>query len=350
MKPNLIFIYPQKFTFIKTELRILQNDFKIKQIDLNWSSKLLLPINLIIQFGFLFLNVFKAKVIFISFGGYWSLLPALFGKIFNKKTYIVVHGTDCVDFPQINYGSLRLPQLKFFIKNTYNLVDLILPVSNSLVYSVNTYFAKKEMCFGYKHHFKEINTNNIVIPNGIDTVFWKRDFSVKRNTKSIITVLSKKHFILKGGDLIIELAAKFPNYDFLFAGIEKNEIRCNLDNVKFLGYVSSTELIRLYSSSQFYFQLSLFEGFGVAICEAMLCECIPIVSNVNFLPSIVDDCGFVLEKKNLNLLVNLVNIAINSDYNVLEKKARLRIVNNFSFEKRKKLLLKTLQDEIKLKI
>ena len=350
MKPNLIFIYPQKFTFIKTELRILQNDFKIKQIDLNWSSKLLLPINLIIQFGFLFLNVFKAKVIFISFGGYWSLLPALFGKIFNKKTYIVVHGTDCVDFPQINYGSLRLPQLKFFIKNTYNLVDLILPVSNSLVYSENTYFAKNKICFGYKHHFKEINTNNIVIPNGIDTLFWKRDFSVKRNTKSIITVLSKKHFILKGGDLIIELAAKFPNYDFLFVGVEKNEIRCNLDNVKFLGYVSSTELIRLYSSSQFYFQLSLFEGFGVAICEAMLCECIPIVSNVNFLPSIVDDCGFVLEKKNLNLLVNLVNIAINSDYNVLEKKARLRIVNNFSFEKRKKLLLKTLQDEIKLKI
>ena len=43
MKPNLIFIYPKKFTFIKTEVRILQNDFKIKQIDLNWSSKLLLP-------------------------------------------------------------------------------------------------------------------------------------------------------------------------------------------------------------------------------------------------------------------------------------------------------------------
>jgi glycosyltransferase involved in cell wall biosynthesis len=345
MKPNLIFIYPQKFTFIKTELRILQNDFKIKQIDLNWSSKLLLPINFFLQFIFLIVNIFNSKIILISFAGYWSFLPSLFGKIFNKKTFLVVHGTDCADFPQINYGSLRLFQMKFFIKYSYKLVDLILPVSKSLVYTENTYFEDKILKFGYSYHFKNINTNNIVIPNGIDTSFWKRNFNIKRNKKSFITVLSPGQFLLKGGDLILEAAKRFPDYDFIFAGIEQNEANCNLNNVKFLGYVSPKELIDLYSQSQFYFQLSLFEGFGVAICEAMLCECIPIVSNVNFLPSIVKESGFVIKKKNIDLLVNLINIVIKSDHTDLEKKARNRIVYNFSFENRKKLLLNILRDK-----
>ena len=56
------------------------------------------------------------------------------------------------------------------------------------------------------------------------------------------------------------------------------------------------ELKILYNESKFYFQLSNTEGFGVALCEAMLCGCVPIVSDVNFLPSIVGNSGFVLKK------------------------------------------------------
>ncbi len=344
MKQKLIFIYPKKFTFIKTEIRLLQDNFLIKHIDLNWNNRLLLPLNLFLQFIFLIINIFNSKIILISFGGYWSLLPALFGKIFNKKTYIVVHGTDCVDFPQINYGSLRLFQMRFFIKNTYKLVDFILPVSKSLLYTENTYYDTNVLKFGINHHFGNLKIKNIVIPNGIDTNFWKRNISVKRNPKSFITVLSKGQFIRKGGGLILELAKRFPEYEFVFAGIDKKDIKCDLNNVMFLGYVSPKELINLYSQTQFYFQLSLFEGFGVAICEAMLCECIPIVSNVNFLPSIVEDSGFILKNRNVDLLSNLINIVIKSDYNDLEQKARFRIVNNFSYENRKKILLNTLKE------
>ena len=68
------------------------------------------------------------------------------------------------------------------------------------------------------------------------------------------------------------------------------------------------------------------------------------VSNVNFLPSIVEDSGFILKNRNVDLLSNLINIVIKSDYNDLEQKARFRIVNNFSYENRKKILLNTLKE------
>ena len=69
------------------------------------------------------------------------------------------------------------------------------------------------------------------------------------------------------------------------------------ENVKFLGKLTPDELKKYYNKTQFYLQLSNFEGFGVAICEAMLCKCVPIVSDVNFLPEIIGDSGFVLRKR-----------------------------------------------------
>ena len=76
-------------------------------------------------------------------------------------------------------------------------------------------------------------------------------------------------------------------------------------------------------------QLSVSEGFGIALCEAMLCGCVPIVSNVGMLPSIAGKFGYVLETKNTEKLHSLVEVA-REEYNS-ERLQSLRehIVNNF---------------------
>ena len=114
-------------------------------------------------------------------------------------------------------------------------------------------------------------------------------------------------------------------------------------NVVCLGQLTPNELRIWYSKTQFYLQLSNTEGFGVSLCEAMLCECIPIVSNVNFLPQIIGKSGFVLKKRSNLLLTKIINLALNSDLEILMKKARKRIVSNFSSEIRKKRLIEELK-------
>jgi glycosyltransferase involved in cell wall biosynthesis len=99
------------------------------------------------------------------------------------------------------------------------------------------------------------------------------------------------------------------------------------------------ELNRWYSKTQFYIQISNTEGFGVAVCEAMLCECVPIVSNVNYLPTIVAETGFVLKKRSVTLLEILINKALTSDLEQLGKEARTRIIENFSVDNRASLLI-----------
>ncbi len=341
-KKKLLFIYPQLYTFVKTDLELLSDKFQIISFNQKWSSKYLLPFNLIVQFFYLLFNLVKVDTILISFGGYHSLLPALFGKIFNKKIFIIVHGTDCVSFPEINYGNLRNPIMRFFISNTYNLVDKILPVSKSLVYTKNTYYAKTPIEFGYSYHLKDITTPYKVIHNAVDHSFWFKDKKTLKDNTTFISVLSNGKEHIKGIDLLCEVTSSFPNCKFFLAGIDKIDSLKIPKNVICLGRLNPKQLREYYSKSRFYLQLSNTEGFGVSLCEAMLCECIPIVSSVNMLPEIVGDTGFILETRDSSMLSRLINDAINCNFDLLSKRARLKIKDNYFKQKRKSSLIKEL--------
>ena len=337
-KKKIIFIYPSLYTFIQTDIKLLSEDFDLIMVNQNWSRKILLPINIIFQFFFLLTNIYKVETIIISFAGYCSFLPSLLGKIFNKRVAIIVHGTDCVSFPEIEYGNLRNPILSFVTKKSLKWASIIFPVSESLVYTENNYYSSKTMKFGYNYHLSNIKTPYKVIPNGLIINDWKID-NIKKVKNTFITVMTEGQLIRKGADLIIEMALIYPNCKFYFAGINFISKETIPKNIICLGRLTPKELKSWYSKTQFYLQLSNFEGFGVAICEAMLCRCVPIVSRVNFLPNIVGDSGFVLKKRNSDMLVDLINVALNSDVIHFEQKARKRIVDNFSFENRQRLLI-----------
>jgi len=343
-KEKLIFVYPKLFTFIQTEIKLLSDDYELIHQPRNWSSKFRLPLNLINQFFFLLLNIRKVHTILVSFGGYWSLLPTLFGKTFGKKVFIVVHGTDCVSFPEINYGNLRIPLMRYFTRKSYQWASIILPVSESLVFTCNTYYAEKALEFGYSHHLTNIKTPYKVIPNGLVIEDWIRDDEVKKVKNTFITVMTQDQLERKGAFLIVDAANHLPNCKFYFAGIDKIEKLDFPENVICLGHLTPQVLKQWYSKTQFYLQLSNFEGFGVSICEAMLCNCVPIVSDVNFLPTIVGNSGFILYKRDVSLFVDLVNTALKSDLKSLEIDAKERIIENFPINKRKEILFSILKN------
>jgi glycosyltransferase involved in cell wall biosynthesis len=82
----------------------------------------------------------------------------------------------------------------------------------------------------------------------------------------------------------------------------------------------------------------MFEGMPSTICEAMLCECIPIGSNVNGIPNIIGDTGIVINNKDISETVNAIKLASKSQA-FSGKKSRERIIKNFSLQSRKTKLL-----------
>lgn len=342
---KVIFVYPEKASFINLDITILSEKFKVIENTYNWKNKVAIPFTLIKQLFFLLRNVKSSEHIITSFGGHWSLLPVLIGKIYKKPTYIILHGTDCCAFEEINYGNIRKPILRYMLKKSYKNATHLLPVSDSLIYTENTYFSKNSIIRqGYKHFFPKINTEKTVIHNAIDFERWKILPQINRKNNRFITVLSEGQFIRKGGEIIIEAAKKLPDFEFIFIGIETPaSLSVELPNVTFIPRTPPEELLKMYNEAKFYLQLSIFEGFGVAICEAMASGCIPIISNVNMLPTIIGDSGYVLKQMDPDLLINLLNEAHQENSASKAELARKQIIDNFSIKNRQEKIYHVLE-------
>lgn len=337
MKSKILYIAPTRSSFVQTDIKFLQKNFVVKYRFFNWSNKLLLPFTFLKQSFWLITTSKNCKAYLVSFGGFWSIVPSIFGKMMNIPVFIILNGTDCASLPTLNYGSLRKPLVKLSCLISYKLAYRLLPVSETLVKTVNTYY-KFDQNQGYKYFFPSIKTPFSVIPNGLDTSFWIKDQKIEKEPNSFITVFNPPQFILKGGDIIMKLALLLPNCNFYICGTSIPDTSIP-KNVKFLGKLSQKELRVKYSQAQFHFQLSIFEGFGVSLCEAMLCECIPIGSNVNEIPNIIGDAGFIVDICEINTILETVKkgLAI-SDKKKFGHIARNRIIKNYSIENRTKTL------------
>lgn len=345
MKQKLLYFHSGKSSFVIKDIEILETKYDVREFFFDTTNKKKYFLQFIKQKLFLVSKIFGAKLIVCQFAGHYSFLPILFTKLFFKKSVIIAGGTDCVSFPSISYGNFSTKLMRFTTSFSFKNCSLILPVHKTLVEYDYTYQPNDFPKQGFKYFIKDLKTNVEVIHNGYDNTKWYCD-SIKEKI-SFVTIGaglgSRFGFSLKGIDLIFEIAQKFPESIFYIVG--GSSIKTNAPpNVKLLENMPNNQIQPLLSKMQFYMQLSLSEGFPNALSEAMLCECVPIVSNVGGMPDIVSDCGFVLKHKNIDELYSLIESAINNtDISVIGKKARKRIEDNYTFEKRKNKLLSELQ-------
>lgn len=338
-KEKVVFVYPKKASFISIEKQILEEKYEVLENTYDWTKKKLVPLYMLHQLFWCLLMIPKSKSVLVSFAGYWSLFPVLIAKFLGKPSYVVVHGMDGASFREIGYGVLQMPFIKSCCEKTFLNATKILPVSESLVYTENTYFDQhKVVKQGYQHFFPQVKTNHEVIFNGIEIDKWEKITNIQKQENTFVTVLGEGQFLRKGGELIITIAKLFPQYEFYFVGMNQPSTLEKLNNVHFVGRKTPQELKEIYSCSNFYLQLSIFEGFGCALCEAMLCECIPIGANVNMIPQIIGESGYILQHQDEQEAKELFsNLQYQTD---LGQKARTQIINNFSIEHRAQKLLK----------
>lgn len=350
-KPKLIYIYPSRSSFINSDIEFLSKHFDVKTQDLQWSNPKKLLLNWTLQKLFLFRYLFSSEAIVISFAGYFSLIPVLYGCIFRKKTLLILNGTDCVSFPKYNYGSLRKPLLRFFVEKSQQYATKLLPVDTSLIRQKHTFDENvRYENQGFQAFFKSVLTPTKVIPNGFDVDFWNYSASHPKK-KDFITVVStskKSTAIFKGIDLIIEVAKKHPQKIFTIVGMSENVQQQFIatENVQFYPFVQKETLRELYQEHQFYMQLSVNEGFGCALAEAMLCGCIPIVSNAGALPNVAGEKAFLVNKRtvlNLEEVVDEVLKISEEKRKELAETSRNHIINNFTIYQREQLLLQEIK-------
>lgn len=339
MKKKIIYSYPTYVSFVRNDIALLSKHYDVKIFSFQPKKKIVTPFYFIKQFFFLLFNIKGSSILICQFAGYHSFLPNLFALITKKASLNVLGGTECVSFPSIKYGNLNRLLLGVFTKWSLKMAKHFSPVHESLVLSNYTYTDNDYPKQGYMYFCPSIKAPHTTLCYGYNpNQFYKSKEKVKN---SFITVaqLNAPNFYRKGIDLIFEMAKQFPYCSFTVVGNTPQMKYSFLPpNVNLISFVPYEELKDYYSTHEFYFQLSICEGFPSAICEAMLCECVPIGSNVAAIPEIIGDTGFVLKKRDVGELAKLITQALNSEKITLGQKARHRIIDKYPPQERDKFI------------
>lgn len=337
---NIIYIHPHYSTFVKKDISILNEVYSVTAFEFNPNRKISVLFLFIKQLFFLIKNTSGSSLIICQFAGYHSLLPVIIGKLFNVPSLLILGGTDCSKFPSINYGNFNKRILSWFTYLSLKKANHLSPVSESLIEYAYTYQPNDYPKQGYKYFYPDIKTQSTVIYNGYDPHKYFKTRKTVSNSFLTIAFVEKNRFALKGIDLILAIAPRFTNCKFTIVSKVRSEELENIpSNVQLIPPIENNSLKDLFSQHQYYFQLSISEGFPNALCEAMLCECVPIGSNVGAIPLIIGNTGYILTERDIDKLSQLIEQIIKTPDTKSGKNARERIIQKFPESTRKKELL-----------
>lgn len=346
---KVIFFKTKNSTFVLKDQAILTHNYPTKVFYINTESPARYFFALIKLIFFLLFVSWKADVFFIRFADWHTAIIAFFKKIYHKKLCVVIGGYDVAAIPQINYGLHIRKGRSRFARYAMKNATYLLPVSPNLVRYENKFVAETPVYGGISYFVPKIKGQIKVIPNGFDGIFWqKKPEIVKQNI--ILTVAQVSNditFYLKGLDMFIKCAEKFPDCQFNAVGVSGeylNSYEQNLpSNFKAIPSTTPEELLEYYSMAKVFCLFSLSEGMPNVLCEAMLCECIPVGTDVTSIPHIIGDSGFVIKNKRIEEYENGIQEALNADQNI-GKSARNRILLEFSLEQRKASIIDLLNN------
>lgn len=322
---KILFIYRSLQTFVKRDLEILQKYFDVKPIQ--WRGKR--------DISKIALDILKSDLTFSWFAQDSAAVTVFFSKLFRKKSIVIAGGGDVAYVPEINYGQFtadwhKRMLTKFALKHA----DRVLVVDPSLKKQIK--YLLQKPCHQVKY-----------LPTGYDSEYFK-PHGEKKNIVLTVGAVKKGNIKRKGFEIFVKVAKKFPDISFVLAGKHIDDsiqylIKIAPSNVTFTGFISNEKLLELYQKSRVYCQLSRHEGLPNALCEAMLCECIPVGSFQNGIPRAIANTGFYASWGSIEETTEALNEAIAAPIKK-GKEARKRIKHKFPIAKRENTIIKLLKN------
>ena len=354
---HVLFIKPTNSSFIRTDQKILENNYSVKVFLINQGkNKWKYFLHLFELAFFLVKNAAKSKAFITWFGDYHAAVIVLFGRLLGKKTIIFAGGQEAICYKELGKGvylkKIRGVCVKYALRNA----TLVLPNHHSLIYHENYFYNETHPHIdGIKYYVPNLKCKIEVIPNGIDHNRIDRDKKIQKEEDLVLTVGTMNKvadFYNKGFDLFIEVALLCPDLRFVMISVKKEILEwvetkyrvSELPNLSIIpAFCPDDVLMEYYNRANIYVQVSITEGMPVSLSEAMLCECIPVGSNVNGIPDAIGPHGIIIYKRTPEELQNAIRKALKLDTG---KSAREYTIANFSVAVREKKLQEVLEKYI----
>lgn len=261
-----------------------------------------------------------------------------------SKTVVTIHDLIYLKFPEKYANFFKLKAVELAIGNAVKKASKIIAVSENTKKDIIERFpetaGKIKVIYEaasdrYKRVFSSEKLDEIRKKFGINgrIVLYVGSIKPHKNILTLVKVFRK----LKewGVPHQLVLVGRWDNKeDYL-----KNKL--SDDYVRYIGEVSADDLGGLYSLADVLVNLSLYEGFGLTLLEAMQCGVPVVTSNVSSIPEVVGNAAYTLAPGAVEQIADTVyNVLANKELREGMIKAGYQQAAGFSWEKTAKETLK----------
>lgn len=306
-------------SFYKTDIQILK--------DIGYQVK---TTNKIFDFIF-FWEYNVAFIYFYRFG----LVPAIISRVF-KKLVIFTGGIDALDKEYMKGNKGYIIQCILF-KLCYFFSNKCIIVSTSDRNNILKLLKSNTKKLKYIPHVIDINHTFTEIPKEqfITTISWMGTIAnVKRKGVDKLIYIFYEFKKIRSDFKLIVIGSLGEGFEYLESIIR----RLNLSNdIIFTGSINENEKVFYLEKSKYYFQISEYEGFGIAAIEGLFLGNIVFHSNKGGLQDTVGKYGIICENPyDYHSIAKKLNEVENDyeNYRSFIEKGIMHVKDNFSYQTR----------------
>ncbi len=342
---KILLVYQHPVSFVKDDIELLGEMGNLATFEFGSFKG-----NQFIDFGrtlhrqraWLSRHLRDADVLVGWFVDYHMYLPTKMAVRRGVPIAVSVGGFDAVHLAPYGHGLYHNPWRTRLALPVYHSVDMVLPVAQELIYSENQFsLYPKTLVSGIKAHVPNFRTPTKVLPTGYVPEKWPFNDGEREDLVLGVAGVSRmRTFIMKGYNLVVEIAKLMPDMKFRLVGIAPEivpAIQEEFDppsNVELLPPVPREALVDHYQRAKVFLHPSRVEGMPNVLCEAMLCGCYPVVSRVFGNASAVGPEGIVVDIPDATLFQNAIREALGATAEQ-RARARSRIATKFSRDARR---------------
>lgn len=272
-RPRVLFVHNVRASFVRLDLALLHDAFDVEEVYARayfdpppWS---------------LIAAVTRADVVYCWFASWHAVVPVVAARVLRRRAIVVTGGYDVAAVPEIGYGLQRGGLGRVLSRLVLRSAVRVLPFSHAAA-------AETIRNGGAPKASVEVVPLGVPVPTVAP--------APRERMVMTVATIDRASAVRKGLSLYADTAALVPDITFLVVGAIADpaiaaELRSRAPNIRLVGTLTDTALAATYARAAAYLQLSVHEGFGMAVAEAMSAGCIPIVTRTGSLPEVAGEAG-----------------------------------------------------------
>lgn len=235
---------------------------------------------------------------------------------FKKKRVVTIHDLTSFSMPQMHMA-FKKRHYRFYIRRASRDVDAVIFISHSAKADFIVRFGYPRGLAFVVHHGKSDELQPCRNPARLESV--KRKYMLPSQMILYVGTIEPRKNLVRLVEAFACVTEEFPEYVLVVAGMKGwmyddlfrrvKELQLT-SSVSFPGFIAEEDKVPLLCSARVFTYVSLYEGFGLPVLEALACGVPTIISNTSAIPEVAGSAAILVDPTDVHGIADALRRAL----------------------------------------